>query len=332
VISRSFRSSNSVRMILMTTATAGALVLSACGSSTPAVTSSTSTTTTAVATAPSSTASGTSTSATDSATGTASASSGPSASVIQPVATATTATADEIAAAKASLIAPGKLTVCTTLQYVPFESSDIDGNIVGFDMDLTKEVAKDLGVTQTVIDTDFTGIKSGQAMASGICDIAAAAMTINPERQAVIQFSDPYYSASQALLVLSDSTIASLADLQGKKIGAQTGTTGQSYADKFASQFGYTVVEYTSITDVEAAVQSRNVDAGIHDDGPLKAFVAQQPDAFKVAASFGTGEQYGLGAKLGNTALIAVTNAMLKREMADGTYKTILEKWIPPTS
>jgi polar amino acid transport system substrate-binding protein len=319
-------------MILMTTATAGALVLSACGSSTPAVSSSTSTTTTAVATAPSSTAPGTSSGSTGSSAGTDTASSGPSASVIEPTATATTATADEIAAAKSKLIAPDKLTVCTTLQYPPFESSDVDGNIVGFDMDLTKEVAKDLGVTQTVIDTDFTGIKSGQAMTSGICDIAAAAMTITPERRAVIQFSDPYYSASQALLVLSDSTIASLADLAGKKIGAQTGTTGQSYADKFAGQLGYTVVEYTSITDVEAAVQSHNVDAGIHDDGPLKAFVAQQSGAFKVAASFGTGEQYGLGAALGNTALIAVTNAMLKRETADGTFKTILEKWIPPTS
>ena len=79
-------------------------------------------------------------------------------------------------------------------------------------------------------------------------------------------------------------------------------------------------------------MQSGNVDAGIHDDGPLKAYVAQQSGAFKVAASFGTGEQYGLGAALGNTALIAVTNAMLKRTMEDGTFKTILEKWIPSGS
>ena len=75
------------------------------------------------------------------------------------------------------------------------------------------------------------------------------------------------------------------------------------------------MVEYTSITDVEAAVQAGNVDAGIHDDGPLFAYVAQQAGAFKVAANFKTGEQYGLGAALGNTALIAVTNAMLKRTM-----------------
>ncbi len=298
-------------------------MLSACGSSaTPAASSTTAAGTSAATTA----ASPADTSA--AATGTASGDATASASTIEPIATATTATADEIAAAKSKLIAPGKLTVCTSLPYPPFESADIDGNIVGFDMDLMDQIAKDLGVEKTVIDTDFTGIKSGQAMTSGICDIAAAAMTITPERKAVINFSDPYYDASQALLVLSSSSVTSLADLSGKKLGAQAGTTGQSYADKHAAEFGYTVVEFQNITDVEQAVQSNNVEAGIHDDGPLFDYVNQQAGAVKIAANFKTGEQYGFGAALTNTALIAVANAMLKRTTADGTFKTIQDKWI----
>lgn len=309
-----FRNLRTARTVLVATAAVGALVLSACGSSdTGATGSSTSAVTTSSAGSASS-----DTTSTES-----------SADVIQPVATATTATADELSAAKASLVSPGVLTVCTTLAYPPFEASDIDGKIVGFDMDMMDLLAADLGATKTVIDTDFTGIKSGQAMTSGICDISSAAMTINPERQAVISFSDPYYSASQVLLVLDGSSVTGLADLKDKKIGAQTGTTGQSYAQKNAAANGYTVVEYTSITDVEAAVQSGNVEAGIHDDGPLYTFVQQQAGAFKIAANFATGEQYGFGAKLGNTALVAVTNAMLKRSMEDGTFKTISEKWFP---
>lgn len=318
-----FNSSRSVRTVLIATAAAGALVLSACGSDSTAASSTSST----------STAAATTTSAASAASGDSSApatdSTEASASVIEPVATAATATADEITAAKAGLVSPGVLTVCTSLPYPPFESADIDGNIIGFDMDLMDMLASDLGATKTVIDTDFTGIKSGQAMTSGICDIAAAAMTINPEREAVISFSDPYYSASQALLVLDGSSVTGLADLSGKKLGAQSGTTGQSYAEKNAAANGYTVVEYTNITDVEAAVQSGNVDAGIHDDGPLYAYVAQQSGAFKIAANFATGEQYGFGAKLGNTALVAVANAMLKRTMDDGTYKSTSEKWFP---
>ncbi len=247
---------------------------------------------------------------------------------IAAVATATTATSDELEAAKAGLIKAGTLTVCTSLPYPPFESADIDGNVVGFEMDVMDILAEDLGVEKSVIDTDFTGIKSGQAMTSGICDIAAAAMTINPERQAVINFSDPYYEATQALLVKADSTVKGLADLSGQSVSAQAGTTGLSFAKDNAEEYGYTVIEFQNITDVEQAVGSGNAAAGFHDDGPLFDFVKQNPD-FRVATTFDTGEQYGFGAALDNTNLIAVTNAMIKRIKDDGTYDKIKTEYFP---
>ncbi len=218
--------------------------------------------------------------------------------------------------------------MCTSLPYAPFEYSDLDGNIVGFDMDLMNLVAAELGAERKVIDTDFTGIQSGQAMGSGTCDIASAAMTITPERQAAITFSDPYYAATQALLVPADSAIADLSGLSGKKLAAQSGTTGKIYADANAKEFGYTVVEFSNITEVEAAVQTGSAAAGIHDDGPLFDYVKTNT-SFKVATTFATGEQYGFGMKKGNADLAAVVNSVLKKAVDDGTYDSIKATWFP---
>ncbi len=96
-------------------------------------------------------------------------------------------------------------------------------------------VAKKLGVEQAIVDTPFEGIKSGQDLSTGKCDIAAAGMTITDERKKAILFSLPYFDATQALLVKSDSTVATLADLKGKKLGAQAATTGLDYAKSKAA-------------------------------------------------------------------------------------------------
>ena len=135
------------------------------------------------------------------------------------------------AASAVKLIAPGKLTVCTHLAYAPFQYPDGSGKVVGFDVDIMDLVAKKLNVTQTIVDTPFEGIKSGEVTKTGKCDISAAAMTITDERKKAILFSDGYFNATQALLLPPTSTVKSLADLKGKKLGAQSGTTGLDYAN-----------------------------------------------------------------------------------------------------
>ncbi len=185
-------------------------------------------------------------------------SSGPtSAAFVAPsTAAPTTLTPEMISAAKATLTDGSALTVCTSLPYPPFEVDDGTGKIVGFDVDFMDWMAKDLGVSTKISVQQFTAIKSGQATKSKKCDISAAAMTITPERLKAITFSNPYYDASQALMVLSSSPVKGLADLKGKKLGAQTGTTGLIYAQKYADQYGYTVQEYQQISDEEQALQS----------------------------------------------------------------------------
>ena len=81
---------------------------------------------------------------------------------------------------------------------------------MGFDMDLIDLVAKKLGVIKTVVDTAFEGIKSGQDLNTGKCDIAAAGMTIKPERAKVIDFSVPYFNATQAMLIKKGAGYVSL--------------------------------------------------------------------------------------------------------------------------
>src|SRR5215216_7131785 len=131
------------------------------------------------------------------------------------------------------LIRSGKLVTCTHLPYQPFQFEQ-GGKIVGFDVDMIDLVAKKLGVKQAIVDTPFEGIQSGEDLNARKCDIAAAAMTITPERQEKIAFSAPYFDANQALLVEKGSGIKSLDDLEGKTLGVQSGTTGKDYATENA--------------------------------------------------------------------------------------------------
>ena len=106
-----------------------------------------------------------------------------------------------------SLVSPGKLMVCTHLSYKPFQFKDSSGNVVGFDVDMLDLVAKKLGVTQEIVDIDFASMTSGAVFAARKCDAAAGAVTITDKRKEAVAFSDPYFSATQALLVKTDSGI-----------------------------------------------------------------------------------------------------------------------------
>ena len=131
----------------------------------------------------------------------------------------------------AALAKPGVLTTCTHLPYPPFQFEQ-NGKVVGFDVDIVDKAAKQLGAKQAFVDTPFENFKTGAFLNTGQCDVAAAGMTITAERKKNVDFSDPYFDATQALLVRKGSDIPSLADAKGKKIGAQAQTTGEEYADR----------------------------------------------------------------------------------------------------
>ena len=107
-----------------------------------------------------------------------------------------------------SLITEGTLTVCTNPPYEPFEFEQ-DGKVVGLDMDIVNEVAKDLGVELAIKVTPFEGIQSGEDLNSSNCDIVASGITINDVRESKMDFSEPYFDADQGLLVPAGSGLAS---------------------------------------------------------------------------------------------------------------------------
>jgi polar amino acid transport system substrate-binding protein len=230
------------------------------------------------------------------------------------------------AGTEVDLVSGGKITTCTHLPYRPFQFED-GGKIVGFDVDMIDLVAKRLGVEQTIVDTPFEGIQSGEDLNARKCDIAAAAMTITPERQEKIAFSDPYFDANQALLVKKGSGIATFDDLEGETLGVQSGTTGKMYAEEHAAPAGVELKDYEDLALELSAVKSGQIPAAINDIPVLLDFAKENPDV-EVTATFETGEQYGFGMKRGTSEeLQRVVNEVIKQARDDGTYDRLYEKW-----
>jgi polar amino acid transport system substrate-binding protein len=227
------------------------------------------------------------------------------------------------------LVKAGQLTTCTHLPYPPFQS-EIDGKVQGFDVSLIDLVAKNLSVKQTIVDTPFENFKTGAFLNSGQCDLAAAGMTITAERKKNVDFSDPYFDATQAVLVDKKSGINSLADVKskGKKLGAQAQTTGEDYATKQ----GFDPVSFESSDAVLNGLRTGQVQAVIIDYPVVQGWLKDKAnaDAFKVVDNLNTGEQYGFTVKKGNTKLLAAINEAIKDAKADGTYKKFYEQWIGP--
>jgi len=224
------------------------------------------------------------------------------------------------------LIDDGKITTCTHLPYKPFQFEQ-GGKIVGFDVDLIDLVAKKLGVTQEIVDTPFEGIQSGEDLNARKCDIAAAAMTITPEREEKLDFSAPYFDANQALLVKKGSGIKSFDDLNGETLGVQSGTTGKMYAEENAAPKGVELKDYEDLALELSSVKSGQVPAAINDIPVLLDYVKENPE-LEVAAQFETGEQYGFGMKQGTSAeLKKVVDGVIKQAEGDGTYDRIYEQW-----
>lgn len=233
------------------------------------------------------------------------------------------------AAGGVQLVKAGRLTTCTHLPYPPFQS-EIDGKVQGFDVSLIDLVAKNLGVQQQILDTPFENFKTGAFLNSGECDVAAAGMTITPERKKNVDFSDPYFNATQAVLADKKSGVTSFADIKakGKKLGAQAQTTGEDYA----RSKGYDPVSFESSDALLNGLRTGQVQAIVIDYPVVQGWLKDKANAsaFKVVDNLETGEQYGFTVKKGNTELRAAINKAIADAKADGTYKKLYEKWIGP--
>ncbi|GAA4625745.1 transporter substrate-binding domain-containing protein [Cellulomonas oligotrophica] len=227
------------------------------------------------------------------------------------------ATPGATAAGGVTLVSPGTLTVCTNPPYEPFEFEGEDGQIEGLDIDIVREVAEDLGVELATKVTPFETIQSGTDLETGTCDVVASGITITEERAAKFDFSQPYFDADQGILVPAGSAIATADDLTDARVGVQQATTGETWAQEEGIAG---LVQFEDLGLQVQALETGQVDAIVNDIAVLGPFVE---DGFEVAATIPTGEQYGLGVKKGNAALLAAIDGTLERIVEDGTYDEI---------
>lgn len=227
-----------------------------------------------------------------------------------------------VVALGASVAVADDLIVATDTAFVPFEFKEGD-KYVGFDVDMWDAIATDLGVTYDLRPMDFAGIIP--ALQTGQIDVALAGITIKPERQAVIDFSDGYYDSGFLLMVPADSTIAGAADLAGKSLAVKTGTSASDYAE--ANFKGTELRKFPNIDNAYLELQAGGVDAAMHDTPNVLYYIATAGNGkVKAVGEQMMAQQYGIGFPKGS-ALTAKVNEALARMKADGRYDAIYTKW-----
>ncbi len=220
-------------------------------------------------------------------------------------------------------VAEGTLTVCSDIPYAPFEFEE-GGALTGFDIELMRGMAEQLGLEAEFVDTDFDGIIP--SLLAGGCDAIASAMTITDERAEQVDFSEPYFDADQSLLVSADDeeTYATLDALEGAIIGVQASTTGEAYATENTPE-GATIQSFPDADSLFLALEGGQIDA-ILQDLPVNGYRATQEDSVVVTETFETGEQYGF-AMAKDSTLVEPVNEALAALREDGTYDEQYETW-----
>ncbi len=221
----------------------------------------------------------------------------------------------------------GVLQVGSDASYPPFETvNETTNKIEGFDVDLLNAMGQRAGFTpnfhNALFDTIFTALSYGQY------DLVASASTITEERQKTVSFSNPYFKYGPVIVVrqADASTVKGPADLAGKTIGVQLGTTGAEAAKKIASTKG--VKEYPTAPEAYQALANGDVEAVVDDTVPALTIIANRPELklAVVGEPLGT-EYYGIAVRKDCTELLNKINKALGEVIADGTYATLYEKY-----
>lgn len=215
------------------------------------------------------------------------------------------------------------LTMATNAEFPPYEYKEGD-KVVGIDAEVAQAIADKLGMKLEIVDTKFDAIIPG--VQSGKYDMGMAGMTVTPEREQSVAFSDSYATGIQSIIVKQGSDIKSVDDLSEKtKIGVQLGTTGDIYAkDDFGDE---AVQEYDKGADAVQALLAGKIDCVIIDNEPAKSFVAANEGLEILKTSYAE-EDYAICFKKDNTELQKKVNDALKELIADGTLQKIVNKYI----
>lgn len=221
--------------------------------------------------------------------------------------------------------AGGTLTFGTNAEFPPFEfvtSSGVIDQYDGIDMAIAKQIAETNGMTAEIENMEFASLLV--ALQNGQIDAAIAGMTITDERKEEADFSIPYYTATQVMIMREDSDIASANDLEGKKICVIEGYTGEVCV----RDMGYPYEAFKKGTDAIMELVNGKCDVVILDSATSQKYVSdneglkivEDPSAFE-------SEEYAIAVKKGNTELLDKINTAIDAMLADGTIAELGAKY-----
>lgn len=226
-----------------------------------------------------------------------------------------------------SIKSSGKIVMSTNAEFEPFEFKD-DNKIVGIDVDIANKIAGKMNAQLSINDVDFDSLV--MELKSNKCDFVAAGMSITDDKKENVDFSDPYFDATQSIIVAKGSSIKSRTDLNGKKVGVQQGTTGDTYCTNEDGTSDITVgsVErFNKGADAVTDLLNGKLDAVVIDDFPAQKFVSKHPDQLEKLSDALTVEHYAIAVKKGNTDLLNDINLVLKEMKTSGELDQIVAKY-----
>ena len=217
----------------------------------------------------------------------------------------------------ASDAAKTKLVVATSPDFPPFESLE-GGEVVGIEVDILNKIAEKMGMELDIQQMDFDSVIPG--VQAGKFDVGMSGITVTDKRKENVDFSSVYFMAAQAIVVADGSSITGKADLEGKKVSVQTGTT----AEEYCMGNGYEVLAFTANNDAAAALTSGKVDAWVVDN---EVALAMAPElGLTVLDEAMTSEPYAFALQKGSD-LLAPFNEALDALLADGTVEQIFQQY-----
>jgi glutamine transport system substrate-binding protein len=227
----------------------------------------------------------------------------------------------------ASVASADDIVVATDTAFVPFEFKQ-DGKYTGFDIDMWNAIAEEIGIEFELRPMDFSGIIP--ALQTGQVDVALAGITIKPEREKVIDFSDGYYDSGFLMMVPTDSEVTTWDDLAGKTLAVKTGTSASDWAEENLPDTE--LRKFPNIDNAYLELRTGRVDAAMHDTPNVLYYIAKAGDGqVKAVGDQMMAHQYGIGFPKGSK-LVAQVNKALARMREDGRYDAIYGKWFGATA
>ena len=221
--------------------------------------------------------------------------------------------------------------VGTNAEFPPFEYINDEGEVDGFDMAIMRAIGEEMGYEIEIVNMEFKSLAA--SLKTGALDAVAAGMTVTEERKQTVDFSNSYYGAVQSIVFRKDHAVSSLAELNGKRIAVQEGTTGDILVtpaedNEVITDSSTEVKRFKKGADAIVELKNGGVDAVVIDSSPAHSFVAANQEDLTYLDLTDTEEFYAIAVGKGNQELLDDINEGLEIIQNNGVFDQIVDEYI----